>query len=71
MRGRWYPDMPPMLAGETPEAYTNRLTGADGSGRYPYDHARNRQCAIGYHKECSVRSPYLRCECPCHEGEAT
>ena len=48
--------------------YTNRLTGADGTGRRPYDHVRFRQCSIGYHGECSQRgNPLPECECPCHD----
>jgi hypothetical protein len=63
--GKWYPKMPPMLDGETIDEYTNRLTGADGTGRRPYDHRRNRQCSIGWHEECSDPSGET-CECPCH-----
>lgn len=73
-QGRWYPEMPPALPGETDEQYTDRLTGADGTNRRPYDHRRNRQCSIGYHDECSDRADRSRartradggCECPCH-----
>lgn len=64
-RGRWYPEMPPALPGETDEQYTDRLTGADGTGRRPYDHPRNRQCSIGWHEECSDPAGE-RCKCPCH-----
>jgi hypothetical protein len=65
-KGRWFPEMPPMLAGETVEQYTDRLTGADGTGRVPYDHRRFRQCSIGWHEECS--DPWgEQCECPCHD----
>jgi hypothetical protein len=64
-RGRWYPGMPPALPDETPAAYTDRLTGADRTDRRPYDHARNRQCSIGYHDECSDPAGET-CECPCH-----
>ncbi len=63
--GRYYPDMPPMLDGETLDAYTDRLTGADGADRRPYDHPRRRQCSIGYHDECSDPEGY-HCQCPCH-----
>lgn len=70
--GRWYPNQPPMLDGETDDAYTNRLLGIGGS--YPYDHRRGRQCSIGWHVECSNRSntPNIPgvtdvCECPHHE----
>lgn len=66
-RARWYPDMPPMLPGETVATYTDRLTGADAKDRQPYDHRRNRQCSIGYHGECS--DPLgKQCECPCHKA---
>ncbi|HTY35375.1 hypothetical protein [Mycobacterium sp.] len=54
-----------MLPGETPDAYTDRLTGADRTNRRPYDHRRNRQCSIGYHDECSDPVGET-CECPCH-----
>ena len=64
---RWYPQMPPKLDGETAEAYTNRLTGADGTNRRPCNHRRGRQCSIGYHNECSDRTNSGQCECPCHE----
>lgn len=66
-KGRWYPMMPPALPGETDEAYTDRLTGADGTSRRPYDHRRNRQCSIGWHNECSDPEGHT-CKCPCHEG---
>jgi hypothetical protein len=59
-------EMPPLLTGETLDEYTNRLTGADGTGRRPYKH-RNRQCSIGWHGECSDPSGE-RCECPCHKS---
>lgn len=68
-KGRWYPEMPPALNGETPEQYTDRLTGADRTDRRPYDHKRNRQCSIGYHDECSDGryGDYTgECECPHH-----
>lgn len=69
-RGRWFPQQPPALAGESDDAYTDRLTGADRTSRIPYDHARNRQCSIGYHGECSERDSDPRteghCQCPCH-----
>lgn len=67
--GRWYPEMPPSFPGETPEEYTDRLTGADRTDRRPYDHKRNRQCSIGYHDECSdgKYGEYTgACECPHH-----
>lgn len=64
-RGTWYPTPPPGLPGETGDAYTDRLTGADGTGRSPYNHSRNRQCSIGYHTECS--DPVgMTCQCPHH-----
>ena len=65
-RARWYPEMPPALPDETTDQYTDRLTGADGTDRRPYDHHRNRQCSIGYHGECSDPMGH-RCKCPCHE----
>lgn len=64
-RGAWYPDLPPALDDEDANSYTDRLTGADRTGRSPYNHRRNRQCSIGYHDECSD-SLGLQCECPCH-----
>lgn len=64
-RGRWYPNMPPALPGETDDQYTNRLTGADGADRIPYDHRRNRQCSIGWHEKCSDPDGE-QCQCPCH-----
>lgn len=69
-RARWFPEMPPALDGESSDAYTDRLTGADRTGRVPYDHSRNRQCSIGYHDECSERGVrtgvFGDCHCPCH-----
>lgn len=64
-KGRWYPAPPPALDGESDEAYTDRLTGADGTNRSPYDHPRNRQCSIGWHTECTDPQS-ARCKCPCH-----
>jgi hypothetical protein len=64
-RGRWYPDVPPALDGEDDAAYTGRLTGADKTGRVPYDHPRNRQCSIGYHGECTDPAGAV-CKCPHH-----
>lgn len=64
-KGRYYPDMPPPLPDERADEYTNRLTGADRTDRRPYDHARFRQCSIGYHDECSDPAGY-ECGCPCH-----
>lgn len=66
VKGRWYPKSAPALDGETAEQYTDRLTGADGTNRRPYDHSRNRQCSINYHDECSDRSNSGECGCPCH-----
>jgi hypothetical protein len=71
-KGRYYPEMPPALPGETDAMYSDRLTGADRTGRRPYDHVRFRQCSLGWHGECS--DPFgVECECPCHQttGEAT
>ena len=65
-RARYYPKMPLMLPGETLEMYTDRLTGADRTNRVPYDHRRNRQCSLGYHRECTDPRGDI-CECPCHE----
>jgi hypothetical protein len=65
-RGRWYPDMPSMLDGETVDQYTNRLTGADRTDRRPYDHPRGRQCSIGWHDECASSDADPYCRCPCH-----
>lgn len=66
--GRWYPAMPPALPDETDDQYTDRLTGADGTGRVPYDHKRYRQCSLSYHEECSrLRTGDEGCQCPCHD----
>lgn len=64
-RARHFPDLPPRPPGESDDAYTDRLTGADGTGRVPYDHSRNRQCSIGWHSECSDPLGGV-CQCPCH-----
>jgi hypothetical protein len=64
-QSRWYPSPPPALDGETDDAYTDRLTGADRTGRVPYDHRRNRQCSIGWHRECTDPAGEA-CKCPCH-----
>jgi hypothetical protein len=64
-RARHFPEMPPKLDGEDAGQYTDRLTGADGTGRVPYDHPRNRQCSIGFHEECSDPAG-KHCKCPCH-----
>jgi len=76
-KARWFPRQPPAYDGEDDDAYTNRLTGADGGGG-PYDHARNRQCSIGWHDECSennlpelaadaeLRASTRHCHCPHH-----
>jgi hypothetical protein len=68
---RYFPEMPPQLDGENDGQYTDRLTGADGTGRVPYDHPRNRQCSIGFHVECSERHVRYgdQCRCPCHTAE--
>lgn len=67
-QARWYPDVPPGLPGETPEEYTDRLTGTDGTGRSPYDHRRHRQCALGYHLSCSANGGRGGdCGCPHHD----
>ena len=68
-KGVWYPSMPPILRDESLELYTNRLIGAYGPKRVPYNHKRNRQCSIGFHDECSD-SEGLRCQCPCHREAA-
>lgn len=68
-RGLHYPDAAPSLPDEDDAAYTDRLTGADGTGRRPYDHNRHRQCSVGYHFACSERREMIvsgGCECPCH-----
>ena len=65
-RARWYPSPPPALDGEDAGAYTDRLTGADGTNRRPYDHPRGRQCSIGYHTECTGGP----CQCPHHADKA-
>lgn len=68
--GAYYPTMPPLLDGEDHDHYSNRLIGVYGPAAYPYNHVRNRQCALGWHNECSERSetdPSERqCQCPCH-----
>lgn len=69
-RDRWYPSPPPPLDDESDDAYTDRLTGADRTGRVPYDHPRNRQCSIGWHRECSDPAG-LDCKCPCHSDALT
>jgi hypothetical protein len=66
MKNTFYPEMPPKLPGESDMAYTDRLIGADKTGRIPYDHQRFRQCSIGYHNECSDPNGEA-CECPCHQ----
>lgn len=66
--GRYYPDMPPALDGEGPTEYTDRLTGADQTGRRPYDHGRFRQCSLGWHDQCSDPGGD-ECECPCHTDQ--
>jgi hypothetical protein len=68
IKGSWYPYGPPMLKGESVEAFTDRLSGADRTNRIPFDHQRNRQCSLGWHNECSDPDGD-RCECPCHRPE--
>lgn len=64
---RWYPDVPPALPGETDAAYTDRITGADGTGRVPYDHRRGRECSMAFHLTCTWwKSSESPCTCPCH-----
>jgi hypothetical protein len=69
-KGRHYPEMPPRYVDETMDQYTDRLCGADKTGRVPYDHKRYRQCSIGWHDECSAaRNGDIGpggCECPHH-----
>ena len=67
LKGRWYPAPPPGLPDEG-DAYTDRLTGADRKNNRPYDHARNRQCSIGWHRECTDPDG-LTCQCPCHKDQ--
>jgi hypothetical protein len=69
IKARWYPSPAPGLDGENADAYTSRLTGALGAELCPYDHARYRQCSIGYHTECSDPEGE-RCKCPHHEDAA-
>lgn len=64
----YIPPLPPMLDGETAAQYTDRLTGADGTGRVPYKERRFRQCSIGYHGECTDPEG-KECKCPCHQFE--
>jgi hypothetical protein len=81
-RGRWYPEMPPHLPGETLAQYTDRLVGTTGEKRVPYDHFRYRHCALGWHEECIYLKPKghgsmrsladdrrFPCECPHHTEE--
>lgn len=73
-KARHYPNMPPLLDGEDNDHYSNRMVGVYGPDAYPYDHVRNRQCALGWHNECSDRNVLgseRRCECPCHEPAMT
>lgn len=64
-RDRWYPSPPPPLDDESDTTYTDRRSGADRTGRVPYNHPRNRQCAAGWHSECSDKTGST-CKCPCH-----
>lgn len=68
VKGPWAGTMPPILHGESMEQYTDRLTGARGPERMPYDHRRFRQCSIGFHTECSDPDG-AECQCWCHRGE--
>lgn len=61
--GRWYPELPPWLAGEDTAAYTARLTSAPG----PFDHVRSPDCAAGQHDSCMPGQP---CQCPHHADQA-
>lgn len=65
-KGKHYPEMPPMLEGETDFEYANRLLSKDG---YPYDHRRFRNCALGWHADCSDSG--CECKCPCHDETLT
>jgi hypothetical protein len=67
VKGRWYPRGAPALPGEIDETWTDRMLGAQGEDRRPYDHSRNRQCSIKFHDECSDRDHSGQCECPCHD----
>lgn len=75
MKGSYYPNMPPLLDGEDNDHYSNRLIGVYGEDERPYDHRRNRQCALGWHNECSERTIIdaddRRCQCPCHSPDAS
>lgn len=67
VKGAWYPEMPPQFPGESEMDYTRRLIGAYGHDWQPYDHARYRHCAVGWHEDCS--DPDGRgCQCPCHRS---
>ncbi len=61
----YYPEMPPRLPGETADQYTDRLTGADKTGRVPYAEKRYRACSLGWHRACTDPSG-VECKCPCH-----
>jgi hypothetical protein len=68
----WFPNRPPYLDHEDMAAYTNRILGIN-MDRKPFDHHRRRQCAIGWHLECSDKRHSVvidgasdGCECPCH-----
>lgn len=62
---RKFPRLPPRKPGESNNAYTNRLTGADGKGG-AYKENRFRACCMGWHDDCI--DPYGEdCECPCHD----
>jgi hypothetical protein len=69
VKGEWYRFDPPSLRGESAEAFTNRLAGAFGWHLSPYDHLRNRGCAIGWHEDCTDPAGHT-CQCPCHRDVA-
>lgn len=70
-------DMPafPLAAKEAGVSYTDYMTGAhkkgpfnysEGGEDYVYTPDRNRQCAIGWHGECSDPEGES-CGCVCHD----
>lgn len=69
-RDRWYPCPPPRLDGENDDSYAGRLTGADGTGREPYDHERSPGCSAGRHSECPDPAG-TACRCPHHHDTMT
>lgn len=62
--GQWYPVPPPARTGEGQVSYTERMLGRNGHVS-PFDHERNRQCALGFHNECSDKTG-VTCRCPHH-----